>query len=252
MPHHKIHPTAIISPECVLGRNVEVGPFTRIHANVTIGHNSIIDSNCEIGYPATSIAGKKRLVIGPNALVRSHSIFYEGSEFGPGLKTGHRVTVRECTKAGRDFQIGTLSDIQGHCEIGDFVRFHSNVHIGQYSVIKNCVWIFPYVILTNDPHPPSCIMMGVTVEDYAAIATMSVILPGVTIGEGALVGAHSSVADNVRPNTVVTGAPAKFLCETSKIKLRNGSGHSAYPWREHFHRGYPQELVSRWLDELKT
>lgn len=252
MSSRKIHSTAIVYPECDLGSNVEIGPFTIIYPNVSIGDNAIIGSNCEIGYPATSIADKKRLVIGPSALVRSHSIFYEGSEFGPGLRTGHRVTVRECTKAGRDFQVGTLSDIQGHCEIGDFVRFHSNVHIGQRSVIKNCVWIFPYVVLTNDPHPPSSVIMGITVEDYAAIATMSVILPGVTIGEGALVGAHSSVANNVHPNTVVAGSPAKFLCETSRIKLRDGSGLYAYPWRKHFHRGYPQELVQTWLNEFKS
>lgn len=252
MPSRKIHPSAIISPECHLGLNVEVGPFTIIHANVSIGDNSVVGSNCEIGYPATTIEDRKELVIGPNALIRSHSIFYEGSEFGSGLRTGHRVTVRECTKAGRDFQVGTLSDIQGYCEIGDFVRFHSNVHIGQHSVIKNYVWIFPYVVLTNDPHPPSDVMMGVTVEDYAAIATMSVILPGVTIGEGALVGAHSSVTADVGPSTVVAGAPAKFICETSKIKLKDGSGRAAYPWRKHFHRGYPEELVTRWLNELQT
>jgi acetyltransferase-like isoleucine patch superfamily enzyme len=252
MSSRKIHSTAIVSPECDLGRNVEIGPFTNIHANVSIGDDSVIGSNCEIGHPAASLEDKKRLVIGPNSLIRSHSIFYEGSEFGPGLRTGHRVTVRECTKAGRDFQIGTLSDIQGLCEIGDFVRFHSNVHLGQHSVIKNYVWIFPYVVLTNDPHPPSGVMMGVTVKDYAAIATMSVILPGVTIGEGALVGAHSSVANNVQPNTVVAGSPAKFVCEASQIKLKDGSGLPAYPWRKHFHRGYPQELVSRWLNEFRT
>jgi UDP-3-O-[3-hydroxymyristoyl] glucosamine N-acyltransferase len=69
-----------------------------------------------------------------------------------------------------------LSDLQGHCEIGDYVRFHSNVHIGQKSKIGNFVWIFPYVVLTNDPYPPSNNLVGVTVHDFAAIATMSVIL----------------------------------------------------------------------------
>lgn len=206
-----IHPTAIIHKDANIGNNVIVGAYTIIHKNVTIGDGTVIGSYCEIGHPTHNPTYGGMLIIGKNSYIRSHSIFYEGSEFGDNLVTGHRVTVREKTKAGQAFQIGTLCDIQGHCEIGDFVRFHSNVHIGQHSKINNYVWIFPYVVLTNDPHPPSNVMMGVTVEDYVAIATMSIILPGVTVKEGALIGAHSSVSKDVKPNTVVAGSPAKKL-----------------------------------------
>lgn len=248
-PQALIHPTALVSKGAKLGNNVSVGPFTVIHDNVEIGSNTHIDGFCELGYEAP-LAKNQALIIGNNSFIRSHSVFYLGSQFGDGLITGHRVTVRERTKAGRNFQIGTLCDIQGHCEIGDFVRFHSNVHIGQYSLIGNYVWIFPYVVLTNDPHPPSNTMMGVVVEDYVAIATMSIILPGVTIGNGALVGAHSSVARNVDPDTVVGGSPAKYICDTKKIKLKDGSGESAYPWRKHFHRGYPDDVIAKWIEEF--
>jgi acetyltransferase-like isoleucine patch superfamily enzyme len=189
-------------------------------------------------------------VIGAGALVRSHSIFYEGSTFGERLVTGHRVTVREGTEAGVNLQIGTLGDIQGTCRIGDYVRFHSNVHVGQHSTVGNFVWIFPYVVLTNDPHPPSEVMRGVTLEDYVAVATMSLVLPGVRIGRGALVGAHSSVSRDVDADTVVAGAPAKPVCHTADIKLRDGSGLPAYPWRRHFHRGYPDTVVEQWLAEF--
>lgn len=93
-------------------------------------------------------------------------------------------------------------------------------------------------------------MMGVIVEDFVAIATMSIILPGVTIGKGALVGAHSSVSRDVAADTVVGGSPAKFICDAAKIKLKDGSNLSAYPWRKHFHRGYPKELVAEWIKEF--
>jgi len=245
-----IHDTAIISPSAKIGSNVSIGPFSIVHANVIIGDGTNIGSHCEIGYP-TPLADGLPLKIGADSLIRSHSVFYEGSSFGDKLVTGHRVTVREKTSAGLNFQIGTLCDIQGHCEIGNFVRFHSNVHIGQHSKVGNYVWIFPYVVLTNDPHPPSRIMMGVTIEDYVAIATMSIVLPGVVVKKGALVAAHSSVARDVDPDTVVGGAPAKYLCDTTKIKLKDGSGASAYPWRQHFHRGYPESVVTEWLAEFK-
>ncbi|MBY0453462.1 MAG: N-acetyltransferase [Burkholderiaceae bacterium] len=245
-----IHPSSFVSKNAKIGSHVEIGPYTIVHDNVTLGDGTVIESHCEIGYPANKSHDSSPLVIGKNSLIRSHSVFYEGSSFGDNLVTGHRVTVREKTIAGCNFQIGTLGDIQGTCEIGNFVKFHSNVHIGQHSKIKNYVWIFPYVVLTNDPNPPSNIMMGVTVEDYAAIATMSVILPGVTVGEGALVGAHSSVSKNVDPNTVVVGSPAKYICDTNKIKMKDGSHQSAYPWRRHFHRGYLPEDVARWIAEF--
>ncbi len=245
-----IHPTAIIHPGAVLGKNVIVGPFTVIHKNARIGDDTVIGSHCEIAHPAFNSADSGELVIGKNSHIRSHSVFYEGSTFGENLVTGHRVTVREKTAAGRAFQIGTLSDIQGHCEIGNFVRFHSNVHIGHGSKIKNYVWIFPYVVLTNDPHPPSNVQLGVTIEDYVAIATMSIILPGVTIGQGVLVGAHSSVSRDVPPDVVVAGTPAKLICDTNAIKLKDGSGQSAYPWRRHFHRGYLPETVEKWIAEF--
>lgn len=244
-----IHSTSIVSPNASIGKNVTIGAFTIIHDNVSIEDDTIIESHCEIGYP-TTLAGDAPLFIGRSSLIRSHSVFYQGSVFGEKLTTGHRVTVREKTMAGKNLQIGTLGDIQGHCEIGDYVRFHSNVHIGQHSRIGNYVWIFPYVVLTNDPHPPSEVMMGVTLEDFVVIATMSVILPGVIIREGALVGAHSSVNRDVSREWVVAGSPAKPICETKKIKLKNEIEKNAYPWRKHFYRGYPKEIVEQWMREF--
>jgi acetyltransferase-like isoleucine patch superfamily enzyme len=244
-----IHPTAIIGPKCELGINVSVGPYTIIHDNVQIGDNCTVGSHCEIGVPA-QVSDGSPLIIGSGATIRSHSIFYEGSKFGRGLVTGHRVTVRERTVAGDGLQIGTLGDIQGDCAIGEQARFHSNVHIGKHSKIGNYVWIFPYVVLTNDPHPPSNVMSGVIVEDYAAIATMSVVLPGVSIGSGALIGAHSLVTHRVPADTVVVGVPARPAGNTAEIMLKDGSGRPAYPWRRHFHRGYPDAAVARWLEEF--
>jgi carbonic anhydrase/acetyltransferase-like protein (isoleucine patch superfamily) len=93
-------------------------------------------------------------------------------------------------------------------------------------------------------------MRGVVLKDYVAVATMSVILPGVTVGRGALVGAHSSVSRNVEPDTVVAGSPARMVCQTQDILLKDGSGKPAYPWRRHFHRGYPNDVVAGWLEEF--
>lgn len=244
----KVHKTAIVSSKATLGKNVSIGPYTIIHDNVVISDDTVIGAYCEIGLPSP-LAKKQKLKIGPNSNIRSHSVFYQGSSFGSRLETGHRVTVRENTIAGENLRLGTLTDIQGDCDIGDYVRLHSNVHIGKCSVVEDFVWVFPYVVLTNDPHPPSDILQGVTLKKYSVVATMSVVLPGVLVGEGALIGAHSLVNKNVAADAVVVGNPAKEVCKTKDIKNKI-TGENVYPWRARFKRGYPEKVVEQWESEF--
>lgn len=241
-----IHPSAIVSHKAKIGDGVEIGPFSIIHDNVVIGNNVKISAYCELGVK-TPLGDGSPLVIGPQSLIRSYSVFYESSSFGEGLVTGHRVTVRENTRAGTSFQIGTLSEIQGDTFVGDFVRFQSNIFVGKGTSVGNFVWVFPYVVLTNDPTPPSSFLIGCTISDYAILCASSLILPGVKVGERAVVAASACVTKDVAADIVVAGVPAKFLCESKNILRPDGSGLSAYPWVKHFHRGYPNDIVKKWL-----
>lgn len=241
----KINHSSIIHPHAKIGGDVEIGPFCIIHENVEINSGTKIEAYCELGIP-TNLSDGSPLCIGRNSIIRSNSIFYESSYFGDELRTGHRVTVRENTVAGRNLQIGTLSDIQGDCRIGDYVRFHSNVHVGKKSTIGDFVWIFPYVVLTNDPTPPSDTLMGVCLGNYSVIATMSVVLPGVTVGEHALVAACACVGKDVPAYSVAAGVPARILGNASDIKLKGVLKGNAYPWPRHFRRGYPDDVIDTW------
>lgn len=240
-----IHSSAIVSPNAKIGVDVEIGPFSIVHDNVVIGDNVKIASYCELGIK-TLLGDGTPLIIGAQSVIRSHSVFYESSSFGAGLVTGHRVTVRENTRAGLSFQIGTLSEIQGDSTIGDYVRFQSNIFVGKGTRIGSYVWVLPYVILTNDPTPPSDFLIGCTIENCATLCASSVILPGVKVGERAVVAASACVTKDVPPDVVVAGVPAKLFCETKDILRRDGSGLPAYPWITHFHRGYPDDIVKNW------
>ena len=242
-----IHSSAIVSPKAILGEGVQIGPFCIIHDNVNLGSKVKVEAYCELGIK-TPLSDGSPLFIGSESLIRSHSIFYESSSFGKSLVTGHQVTVREGTIAGKGFQIGTSSEIQGDCSIGDYVRFQSNVFVGKKTTIGNFVWVLPYVVLTNDPTPPSNVLLGCTIEDYVSIAAASVILPGVIVGHHAFVGAQACVTKNVPPNMAVAGVPAHVIGEAKNIKLRDGTDRPAYPWTKHFTRGYPNMEIITWSE----
>lgn len=247
-PGVDVHPTAIIESGAEVAPGCKIGAYSLIGAMARIGRNTEIGSHCEIGMHS-GILEEAPLIIGESSLIRSGSIFYMNSSFGPELRTGHRVTVREGTTAGAGLQIGTLSDIQGHCRIGQHVRLHSNVFIAQSSLVGDFVWIFPYVVLTNDPHPPSEILQGCVIDDFAIIATMSTVLPGKRVHSGALVGAMTLVRDNVPEGSICVGVPGKIVGGTDRIRFKE-SGLPVYPWRRHFHRGYPDDIVLAWKKEF--
>lgn len=245
-----------VSSKAEIGTNVKIGDNTSIYDNVIIGDNTIISDNCTIGEPLGDFYEHEHeylnppTLIGSDSLIRSFTIIYAGSTFREGFSTGHRVTIRENTKFGIGGRVGTLSDIQGNCVFGDHCWLHSNVHIGQKSTIGNFVFIYPYVVFTNDPTPPSNICVGPTVGDYSQIAVFSVLLPGVKIGKHVLVGAGSIVGKDVEDYTLVLGNPAKPVKDVREIKSRE-TGQSHYPWPNRFERGMPWSGIGfeKWLKE---
>lgn len=243
-----IHQSACVSPKAKIGNDVEIGAFTIINDNVVLGNGVRIGAYCELGV-STPLGDGSPLVIGDNSTIRSYSVFYESSNFASGLLTGHRVTVRENTIAGLGFQIGTLTEIQGDCSVGDYVRFQSNIFVGKTTMIGSFVRLAPYVVLTNDPTPPSEVLMGCIIDDYASISAAAVVLPGVRVGSNSLVASQACVTKDVPPNMVVAGVPARIIGEARKIKLRDGSDRAAYPWTNHFKRGFPDSVTSKWLEK---
>ena len=238
--------------DVTIGNNVNIGHGSIIYPNVVIGDNTFIGPYSILGEPTGSFYNEnsvsvekhdfKKTIIGPNSVIRSHSIIYEDVEIGDGFQSGHRITIREKSILGINCSVGTLSDIQGSVSIGKYVRLHSNAHIGQHSIIEDYAWIYPYVVLTNDPHPPVYNPKGVTIKKYAVISTSSVIMPGIVIGENALVGAHSVVTKNVDDEMLVMGNPAKVRCSVRDIRDENGN--QIYPWKDHLkeYRGYPWQI----------
>jgi len=237
-----------ISTKAKIGKNVALGNSVTIGDNVVIEDNVTIGDYCVIGYGSEK--NLKKLLIKKGTKINSHSIIYSDSEIGEHSSIGHRVLIREKTVIKNNVQVGSFSDIEGACEIHSYAKLHSNVHVGQHSIIMEYAWLFPYVILTNDPIPPSNIRKGTVIEPFAVVCTRSTVLPGKKIGFGSFVGAHSLVNCDLDPETIGTGNPFNVRGSIDKIKIPN-TKKNAYPWITRFQKDYPDNAEKIYLNLRK-
>lgn len=177
-----IHPTAVISPQAELGRDVQVdaysvvGPGVRIGDGTVVKHHATIDRNTVIGsgchiFPFSSLGtdpqditfkGEETFVhIGDRNIIREFTTINRGTPKGGGhTRLGDDNYLMAYTHVAHDCQLGShviLSNgatLAGHVEIGDyvvlsafcavhqFVRIGRNAYIGGYSVV--CQDILPF------------------------------------------------------------------------------------------------------------
>ena len=231
-----------VSPKARIGRNVKIGDNSTIYDSVEIGDNSIICNECVVGEPLAAYYQDAHYqnpptVIGPDSLIRSHSIIYAGCKIGASFSSGHRITIREDTVIGSHCSIGTLCDIQGDVKIGNYCRLHSNVHISQTCSIADFVFLYPFSVMTNDPCPPSEKVKGGHIASYTQVGVHAVILPGVHVGENCLIGANSVVSKKVPDFSLAMGDPIRVVMDIRKY-VAMGQGRP-YPWMNRFDRGMP-------------
>ena len=224
----------------VIGKNCNISKTAMINENVVIEENVTIGDFCVIGFNPKNELNKK-LIIRKNSIINSHSVIYIGSEIGLNNIIGHNVLIREETFLGKNVQVGSYSDLEGYCSIDDYSKLHSCVHVGQHSKIMSYVYIFPYVVLTNDPIPPSDIRQGVVLEPFSIICTRATILPGIKVGFSSFIGANSLVNKNVDPELIGSGNPFRIKGNISNIKIPK-TNKSAYPWVGRFQKDYPQDI----------
>ena len=101
----------------------------------------------------------------------------------------------------------------------------------EYSTLREGSWIGPGARLTNAPHPlcpdvPRC-LVGPTLERGAKVGANATLLPGVTIGGFALVGAGAVVTRDVAPGAVVAGNPARVIKQIGELTCP-ASGENPY------------------------
>ncbi|MDX9992320.1 MAG: acyltransferase [Anaerolineales bacterium] len=189
---------------------------THVFPAVYLGENSSIGLFIILGEPPRGVApGELETHIGTGAIIRSHTVIYAGNKIGINFQTGHGVMIRESNNIGDNVSIGTHSVIEHHVEIKNRVRIHTNVFVPEFSILEDDAWIGPNVVLTNARYPHSASaknnLQGPIVKRNAKIGANSTILPGITIGVSAFVGAGSVVTKDVPDGAVVAGNPAVIV-----------------------------------------
>lgn len=188
----------------------------RLYSRVHLGENSYIGDYAIVGLPPSGVDdGELETVIGANAVIRSHSVIYAGNVIGDNFQTGHGVLIRGSNRIGSDVSIGSHSVVEHHVRVGDRVRIHSQAFICEYSELEEGCWIGPRVAFTNALHPQcprvkEC-LRGPRVGANARIGANATLLPAVSIGWGAVVGAGAVVVKDVPANCVVVGNPARII-----------------------------------------
>jgi acetyltransferase-like isoleucine patch superfamily enzyme len=195
---------------------------SRIYENVHLGEGSLVEDFCIVGAPPRGARdGELPTSIGENAVIRSHTVIYAGNVIGRNFQTGNKVNIRESNRIGNNVSVGTLSVIEHHVEIADNVRIHTQVFIPEFSILEEGCWIGPNVVFTNAKYPLSPgvkdTLVGPVIRKGAKIGANVTLLPGVVIGENALVGAVAFVVRDVPAGAVVAGNPARIIRQVAEL-----------------------------------
>jgi acetyltransferase-like isoleucine patch superfamily enzyme len=165
------------------------------------------------------------ITVHPTALVASSSI-------GDGTRIWAFVNILEGARIGRDCNVCDRCFIENDVVVGDRVTIKCGVSLWDGVRLENDVFVGPNVAFSNDPRPRSGVHLAAHPETFvregASLGAGAVLLPGVTVGRWALVGAGAVVTEDVGDFAIAYGNPARprgFVCRCAAT-LAFDSGHA--------------------------
>ncbi len=219
----------------------KIGENTLIHHSVTsygrnsIGAHSLILDNVVLGFPTVEYLVELRdhhrfvyefeflgVTLGEHTILRSDCTLYRNIEADHHFRTGHRVLIRENTSIGHNVIVGSYSVLDADVRLGNNVSIQSHVCLSKGCVCEDDVFLGPNCVVLNDKYPVrKGTLQPVRICRGASVGGNVTILPGVVIGEGAMVGAGAVVTKDVPAWHLAVGNPARFSKLEDSLIVRN-------------------------------
>ncbi len=215
-----------VSRLSTVSRDAWLGHAVTIYPKCTIGSRTALMDGAVIGRPplptptlslAVSV-GYRDLKIGADCRIGAHAVIYTGCEIGSSVLVGDLASMREDCKVADGSVVGRGVMMLAGVSVGARSRIQDQVHLAGDTVVEADVFIGMGVVTTNDNDiylsrfglvEPR--IRGVIIRRFSVAGAGATILPGVEIGQGAMVAAGSVVTRDVPPWTIVAGSPAKKL-----------------------------------------
>lgn len=142
------------------------------------------------------------------------------TSIGEGTRVWQFSVILKGARIGRDCNICAQTFIESNVVIGDRVTVKSGVQLWEGTRVEDDVFIGPNVTFTNDRFPRSKEypeqFLDITIKRNASLGANATLLPGITIGEYAMIGAGSVVTKDVPAFAVVVGNPSKVIKYVTK------------------------------------
>lgn len=236
-----IEEDVVIGDESVVGHGVVVQKGVRIGHRVYIGHNVVIYAGVEIGNgvdirdnsvlgrrpKSSSISTRKverefpPLQIGENSVIGTCVTLYAGTKVGSAVLIADLASIRELCDIGDQAIIGRGVVVEYETVIGSSTKIQAGCHITGNMTIEDHVFLGPEVTTANDPHMDRVKgdFKGPHIKRGARIGANATLLPGIVIGEEAVVTAGALIGMDVPDRKIAAGMQARLIGEIPQDEL---------------------------------
>lgn len=158
-------------------------------------------------------------MIDPNAFIHPLADVHPDATIGAGTRVWQYCIVLAGAVIGRDCNLNAHTFVEGGAVIGDRVTLKCGVYVWDGITLGDDVFVGPNATFTNDRRPLSrqhpVEYLETRVGKNSSVGAAAIILPGVTIGEHAMIGAGAVVTRDVPSRETWVGNPARHLRDAS-------------------------------------